>query len=193
MLVAYIDEVGESGAFISRDHPKFKTSPAFGYAGFLIPENEIRSIGAEFTNTKRRLFPNLTEANDKEIKGASIFRPSSIARYPHLVRVFTSLMNSIVQRGGKLFYYVDEKPIGTPKQTSLNQEERKTNTLSECLNRLATEASRENQNLVIIIDQINEKQRRERTSQMYRHIIKRSSYRKEMDRIVEPPCMSTVN
>lgn len=34
MLLAYIDEVDETGAFVSRDHSRYKTSPAFGYAGF---------------------------------------------------------------------------------------------------------------------------------------------------------------
>lgn len=38
MLLAYIDEIGETGAFISREDPKFNTSPAFGYAGFIIPK-----------------------------------------------------------------------------------------------------------------------------------------------------------
>lgn len=28
MLIAYIDEVGEAGAFISKDHKRFNTSPA---------------------------------------------------------------------------------------------------------------------------------------------------------------------
>ena len=36
MLIAYIDEVGEPGAFVSYDHAKFKTSPVFGYAGFVV-------------------------------------------------------------------------------------------------------------------------------------------------------------
>ena len=35
MLIAYIDEVGEAGAFISKDHKRFKISPIFGYAGFV--------------------------------------------------------------------------------------------------------------------------------------------------------------
>ena len=30
MLIAYIDEVGEAGAFISKDHKRFNTSPV-GY------------------------------------------------------------------------------------------------------------------------------------------------------------------
>ena len=40
MLIAYIDEVGEAGAFISKDHKRFKISPVFGYAGFVVPEQQ---------------------------------------------------------------------------------------------------------------------------------------------------------
>jgi len=49
MLLAYIDEIGETGAFVSHDHPKFNTSPAFGYAGFVIPAVNARRFGAAFT------------------------------------------------------------------------------------------------------------------------------------------------
>lgn len=44
MLLAYIDEIGETGAFISRDHPRFNTSPAFGYAGFVVPAEHAREL-----------------------------------------------------------------------------------------------------------------------------------------------------
>ena len=45
MLIAYIDEVGEAGAFISKDHKRFNTSPVFGYAGVVIPEQHVRVKG----------------------------------------------------------------------------------------------------------------------------------------------------
>lgn len=41
MLIAYIDEVGEAGAFISKDHKRLNTSPVFGYAGFVVPEQHV--------------------------------------------------------------------------------------------------------------------------------------------------------
>ena len=43
MLIAYIDEVGEAGAFISKDHKRFNTSPVFGYAGFVIGLKDKKS------------------------------------------------------------------------------------------------------------------------------------------------------
>jgi len=48
VLLAYIDEIGETGAFVARDHPRFNTSPAFGYAGFILPAANARTFGATF-------------------------------------------------------------------------------------------------------------------------------------------------
>ena len=56
MLLAYIDEIGEPGAFVSRDDRRFNTSPAFGYAGFIIPEDYARQFGATFVKEKRIRF-----------------------------------------------------------------------------------------------------------------------------------------
>lgn len=52
MLLAYLDEVGEPGAFVSKEHPKYNTSGAFGYAGFIIPENHVRAFGAAFCRSR---------------------------------------------------------------------------------------------------------------------------------------------
>jgi hypothetical protein len=46
MLLAYLDEIGEPGAFIARDDKRFNTSPAFGYAGFVIPEDTTAAVDA---------------------------------------------------------------------------------------------------------------------------------------------------
>ena len=56
MLLAYIDEIGETGAFVARTDARYKTSPAFGYAGFVVSEESARSFGGAFTEEKRRLF-----------------------------------------------------------------------------------------------------------------------------------------
>ncbi|WP_420197536.1 hypothetical protein [Dietzia maris] len=53
MLLAYIDEIGETGAFISRDHPRFNTSPAFGYAGFVVPAEHARELAQHHDKVKR--------------------------------------------------------------------------------------------------------------------------------------------
>ena len=53
MLLAYLDEIGAPGPFIHPQHPKFADSPAFGYGGFIIPEENARQFGAFFAAKKK--------------------------------------------------------------------------------------------------------------------------------------------
>lgn len=191
MLLAYIDEIGEPGAFVSRSDPRYNTSAAFGYAGFVIPEGQARRFGSHFTGEKRRLFATELTSVDNvgrwERKGASIFRPETVDRFPQQIRVFNALVRKLRSLGGQLFYYADEKPVGTPKQTRLDTKDRETRAMRETLNRLARHSESVDANLLILIDQVNEKQRSERIRSMYAHIFSRSTEHEEMTRIVEPP------
>ncbi|WP_433861754.1 DUF3800 domain-containing protein [Streptomyces sp. L7] len=191
MLLAYIDEIGEPGAFIARNHPRFNTSAAFGYAGFIVPSDSARYFGAIFDTEKRRLFKAEIEAAEHpgrwERKGSSIFRPDTNTRFPHQLRVFNYLVRRIRELGGCLFYYADEKPLGTPAQTRLDVVERETVAMRESLNRIARHADHRNMNVMVMIDQINERQRSERLPKMYAHILGRASDHPEMTRIIEPP------
>lgn len=191
MLLAYVDEIGETGAFISRTDARFKTSPAFGYAGFVIPEDKARQFGAVFTAEKRKLFASEIVAKEKpehwERKGSDIFRPVTYRLYPQQIRVFNSLVRRVRNFGGSLFYYADEKPIGTPRQTNLDTDARETAAMRETLNRLARHADSADSNLMVIIDQVNENQRSARLPNMYGHILGRATDFQEMRRIIEPP------
>ncbi len=84
MLIAYIDEVGEPGAFVSYDHAKFKTSPVFGYAGFVIPEERVHDFSRQVTQTKRDFFSFLHPADDYiptwERKGAELVQKGAMER-----------------------------------------------------------------------------------------------------------------
>lgn len=191
MLLAYIDEIGETGAFVSRDHERYRTSPAFGYAGFVLPADRARAFGSIFTEEKRRLFKSeiavASNPGQWERKGAEIFRPETHTKYPQQVRVFNSLVRQLRNLGGHLFYLAEEKPIGTPKQTQLDTGKRETSAMQEALNRLAKHADFHQKNLMVMIDQINENQRSERVPNMYGHILGRASQFPEMKRIIEPP------
>lgn len=191
MLLAYIDEIGEPGAFVSPEHSRFNTSPAFGYGGFVIPDEHAREFGAIFQNEKNALFANeVREAEHPgrwERKGAQIFRPATPQRHPEQLRVFDHLVREVHERGGRLFYYADEKPLGTAKQTGLDPAKREAEAMQETLNRLARHADTCGQNMMVIIDQINEKTRAERLPNMYGHILGRATEYQEMRRIIEPP------
>ncbi|MFT4235708.1 MAG: DUF3800 domain-containing protein [Microbacterium sp.] len=191
MLLAYIDEIGETGAFVARDHPMFNTSPAFGYAGLVVPEGSARPIGQAFAEAKRTLFASelATESAPAqwERKGADLFRTSTLHRHPQQLRVFNGLVRKLRSLGGSLFYYADEKPIGTPKQTNLHTVEREAAAMKEILNRIARHADERDQNVLVMMDQVNEKHRVQRMPVMYAHMFSRCAQFDEMKRIVEPP------
>lgn len=164
MLIAYLDEIGETGAFVSKEHDRFNTSPAFGYAGFVIPDGRAREFGALFTSKKRQLFSRqIAEIEAKEqgsestweMKGSDYFHKFSHQKNPERIRVFNGLIRDLLRSGGNVFYYADEKEIGTPKQTALDTEAREQFAMEESLNRLARYADSNDQNMLIIIDQIN--------------------------------------
>lgn len=192
MLLAYIDEIGEPGAFVSKDHPRFKTSPVFGYAGFIIDESRARDFGQHFTYEKRKMFKKQIEQavhpGRWEAKGADLFRPKTPIQASHHLRLMRGLVDYLSGYNGKLFYYVDEKPIGTPGQTrNYSPEDRERSALFESLNRLCRHADEAGQQLMVMVDQINEKTRRARVAESYAHVFSRSTDRPEMKRLAEPP------
>ena len=98
--------------------------------------------------------------------------------------------------GGNLFYFVREKPIGSPgqvwgKNTDNNwenkREERTLDCLSEAINRLCRHAEHEDQNILLFQDMINEKQRFQQVRRSYAHIYSRIKEHQEMLRILEAP------
>lgn len=191
MLLAYIDEVGEAGAFVSREHKKFNTSPAFGYAGFILPAKNARAFSQYFTHEKRTLFSDAYKRAENqgrwEVKGSDVFRPNTYKQFPENIRVFRGLVSSLRRHKGQLFYYVREKPIGTPKQTTLDLSERQRQAMFETLNRIARFADSQNDEVLVLFDGVNENQRLEQLGSAYAHIYSRAAEYPEMSRLVEPP------
>lgn len=91
MLLAYINEIGEPGAFVSKGHPRYKTSPVFGYAGFIIDESKAHDFEQHFTFEKLKMFKNHMEqaghAGRWEVKGADLFRPHTPKKATHHLRL----------------------------------------------------------------------------------------------------------
>lgn len=198
VLLAYIDEIGETGAFVSRGHPRFNTSLSFGYAGFVVPAGNAREFGAIFQSEKKLLYRREIERAEHpgrwERKGSDVFRASTPAEFPAQLRVFDALVQHVRRLGGHLFYYADEKPVGTPPQTRGRFEtdkhlytDRETRAMREALNRIARHADHSDKNVMVMIDQVNEKDRSARVPIMYSHILGRAAEFPEMRRIIEPP------
>lgn len=122
-----------------------------------------------------------------EKKGSQIFHQTTVDRFPQQIRVFAGLVHRLRSLGGHLFYYANEKPCGTPKQTKLDTDAREHTAMRETLNRLARHADEQGHHLLVMMDQVNEKQRIERMPAMYAHMFGRPGDFEEMKRIVEPP------
>jgi hypothetical protein len=107
--IAYLDEFGHVGPFVSRNDPTYKESPVFGLAGMILPSTEVRSFGTWFYQRKQELLQfEIQRANKHpalwEKKGAALYTLTNIQKYREL-RVFTNrLLNQISRVGGKIFY-----------------------------------------------------------------------------------------
>ncbi len=194
MLLAYIDEIGDPGPYNPTGDPRTSGMPSFGYAGFVVPGQHARQFGAIFTKRKSELYPYVvTEAGHKgrwEIKGNELLYAKVLKERPQNLRVLCSLIEKLKELGGNLFYYADEKPIGTRRQTNTGPEDfkqRETAAMRESLNRLARHADYNDFPILVMMDQINEKSRVQRLPEMYAHILGRASKHEDMRRIVEPP------
>ena len=199
MLVAYLDEVAEVGAFVSKTHRNYNGWPAFGYAGFVISSNYVRAMSQCFTEKKRRLFAHLipieATAGTWERKGSDIFTPVAWVSYRRPIEGFRELVRFLCARGGRLFFYGEEKPLGTAKErwgkdSRLQKQgllEFKWGCLHQALNRLCTYAERHGENLIVIMDTENEKERVVQVQNSYAHVFKRAADpdHGEMRRLIE--------
>lgn len=194
MLLAYLDEVGQTGAFVHPSDSRYSDSPAFGYAGFIIDESVARSFSGYFLSLKSVTFaseiPHTSAAQRWEKKGANLLYAKVPEENKNNLRILGRLLRKLKDLDGAIFYYAAEKPVGTPKETNCGKREfaqREEAAMQETLNRLARYAHRQNKRLLVLMDQINEKERRQRLPLMYAHIYGRAANHPEMRRIVEPP------
>ena len=199
MLVAYLDEVAEAGAFVSKTHKNYNGSPAFGYAGFVIPSDQVRAMSQYFTEKKRRLFAHLipieATAGTWERKGSDIFTPVAWESYRRPIDGFRELIRFLCSRRGRLFFYGEEKPLGTATERwgkdSLCQKqgflEFKWSCLHQALNRLCTYAENQRDDLIVIMDAENEKERVVQVQNSYAHVFTRAADpdHGEMRRLIE--------
>ena len=108
-LFAYLDEFGHIGPYVGRQHPRYKESPVFGLAGFVLPAEAVRGFGTWFFQRKCELLGFEIERSGEhpalwEKKGASLYTLANVTRYPELRRFTNRLFNKIERLGGFVFY-----------------------------------------------------------------------------------------
>ena len=156
MIFVYLDEFGHCGPYFSRHHPRHNTSPVFGLAGWLVPEESVRLFGSYFLARKTELLGQEIERSGKapfewEKKGSSLFTARSIQRFPEIRRAAFRLMNYALRHNCRPFYCGREKIRA--REERLNPTGLYKTILSDAIRQLDAHCRSLNQRFVIVIDQ----------------------------------------
>ena len=116
---AYLDEFGHIGPYISRGDPRYKDSPVFGLAGFVLPAAEVRGFGTWFFQRKCELLKFEIERSGEhpavwEKKGASLFTVNNVTRYRELRNFTNRLLNKIEKLSGSSSTLGSRRPRHQP-------------------------------------------------------------------------------
>lgn len=109
IYLAYLDEFGHVGPYVSRSDRRHNDSPVFGFAGFLMPVAEVRAFGTRFFQRKHEVLAFEIRRSGKhpavwEKKGASLYRAANLSRYRGLRKLTGRLLTRIERAGGHVFY-----------------------------------------------------------------------------------------
>ena len=123
--LAYLDEFGHIGPYIDRQHPRHNDSPVFGFAGLVLPVDEVRGFGTWFFQRKCQLLQfELARSGEHpalwEKKGSSLYTAVNVERYPQLRR-FTHRMFNKIEAVGGFVLYVGVKKTPPPALHSPNR------------------------------------------------------------------------
>lgn len=109
LYIAYLDEFGHAGPFVSRNDPRYRTSPVFGLGGFVLPSDQIRSFATWFYQLKCRLLRFEIDRSGEEPyrwekKGSALYTTKNVTRYRELRQATFRILNHIERIGGMVFY-----------------------------------------------------------------------------------------
>lgn len=158
MFIAYIDEFGHQGPFISLNHPKHNTHPVFGYAGYVLPATNVRQLGGFFEFAKENLLSwEIKKANAHprrwEKKGASLLTSKNIKLHgEEITRTLYRIYHQLSILDGELFFYGQEKPLGAVDKTHESPLDRENHCLFQTIKRLGAFAQSKNEELLVIMD-----------------------------------------
>lgn len=123
IFIAYLDEFGQIGPYLSRTDPKHNDSPVFGLGGFVLPIHEVRGFGTWFFQRKCELLDWEIRKSGAhpahwEKKGSSLYTLRNVEKYPELRQFTNRFLNKIRKVGGFVYYVGIEKPRTTEKYVS---------------------------------------------------------------------------
>lgn len=191
MLIAYLDEFGHQGPFISHDHEKYNTHPCFGYAGYVLPAENVRKLGSHFKYVKEQLLAWEIEQSDIppdqwEKKGSQLLTTKNISNYgneinPSLSRIFRKLGDL----DGRIFFFGQQKRTGPVSVTKETSQERENHCLIQAISRLGRYASETGEELMVIMDATDTRNRERAVATLGATIYSREH--KDTNSIIEIP------
>jgi Protein of unknown function (DUF3800) len=112
--IAYMDEFGHVGPYISRSDTRHNTSPVFGLSGIVLPADRVRPFASYFYRLKCNLLGFEIKRSGKpayqwEKKGAALYTTQNVLKYAELRHMTARLFNRISRDGGMVFYVGIEK------------------------------------------------------------------------------------
>ena len=122
---AYLDEFGHIGPYVSRRDRRYKDSPVFGLAGFVLASEVVRGFGTWFFRRKCELLEFEINRSGKhpalwEEKRASLYTVKNVTRSAELRNFTNRLFNKIEALGGFVFY-VGLKKTAPPRAHNSNR------------------------------------------------------------------------
>jgi Protein of unknown function (DUF3800) len=123
LYVAYLDEFGHVGPFVSRTDDRYNDSPVFGIGGFVLPHTATREFSGWFYRLRNQLLSFEIERSGLppsrwEKKGSSLFTTLNVERYPELTRAMKRILNKVRSLDGFVVYVGFEKDAPSPDMTS---------------------------------------------------------------------------
>ncbi|WP_049871109.1 DUF3800 domain-containing protein [Desulfurispirillum indicum] len=158
LYIAYLDEFGHIGPYISATDPKHKTHPVFGLGGLVLPYNQVRDFSTYFFKLKNNLLNFELQKSKKhpakwEKKGSQLYTVKNVEKYHELRAATYRLFNAVRDRGGFLIY------VGIEKKRRVEGHDAKKlyhSVLREAIKRLDQEAEQREAQFMLILDQQEE-------------------------------------
>lgn len=119
MHMVFLDEFGHIGPFVSRHDERYKTSPVFGLAGYILPDRNVRGFSTWFHQLKVKTFAADIAVSRRhpamwEKKGNELFTSGRIHKTK---RLMFALISQIKKERGKLFFHGLQKHE-TPEESN---------------------------------------------------------------------------
>ncbi|WP_170427099.1 DUF3800 domain-containing protein [Ruegeria arenilitoris] len=153
--IAYLDEFGHDGPFISRVDTRYSTSPVFGLGGFIIPADQARYFSTSFFKLKCRLFEKEISYSSHpaarwEKKGSDFFKASKIENVREIRNSFNRMINAIYNKHNGYIFYVGSEKKGEP--SSHNSVKLYQSTLREAIKRIDTFCEAQDAQFMLCLD-----------------------------------------